>query len=203
MSRAQGLRTLQSLCSTYGAREAQPVAGALFQQLRWHGGGVPEYWGRDSPYHPGTDFLGTPKNHLDLVSKRPLSPHVFEIDYKQMHYKFPVGAITSVTNRATGVMLSVGAAGAAWLALSGDLPAGIDAFKASYPLLVVPAKFVISFPLIYHYLAGVRHIYWDHANYGKQAEKHTALEVPAVERSSKILIGASVAATALASVMTI
>ncbi len=26
---------------------------------------MPEYWGRDSPYHPGTDFLGTPANHLD------------------------------------------------------------------------------------------------------------------------------------------
>ena len=33
---------------------------------RQHGGGVPEYWGRDSPYHPGTDFLGTPANHLDV-----------------------------------------------------------------------------------------------------------------------------------------
>ena len=28
--------------------------------------GLPEYWGRDSPYHPGTDFLGTPKNHLEV-----------------------------------------------------------------------------------------------------------------------------------------
>jgi succinate dehydrogenase (ubiquinone) cytochrome b560 subunit len=109
---------------------------------------VPEYWGRDSPYHPGTEFLGTPKNHLDLVAKRPVSPHVFEIDYKQMHYKFPLGAISSVTNRATGVMLSVGAGAAGWLALAGDLPGAIAAFKASYPLLVVPAKFAVAFPLV-------------------------------------------------------
>lgn len=33
---------------------------------RQHGGGVPEYWGRDSPYHGGTEFLGTPTNHLDV-----------------------------------------------------------------------------------------------------------------------------------------
>lgn len=109
---------------------------------------MPEYWGRDSPYHPGTDFLGTPKNHLDLVSKRPLSPHVFDIDYKQMHYKFPLGAISSVTNRVTGVMLSVGAGAAAWLALSGDLVSSLEAFKTTYPLLVFPAKFAVSFPLV-------------------------------------------------------
>ncbi len=27
---------------------------------------MPEFWGKDSPYHPGTDFLGTPKDHLDV-----------------------------------------------------------------------------------------------------------------------------------------
>lgn len=38
---------------------------------RHHGGGVPEYWGRDSPYHPGTEFLGTPKNHLEVRRPQP------------------------------------------------------------------------------------------------------------------------------------
>lgn len=46
---------------------------------------------------------------LQLVAKRPVSPHVFEITGMQPHYKFPLGAISSITNRATGVMLSVGA----------------------------------------------------------------------------------------------
>jgi len=27
---------------------------------------VPEYWGRDSPYHGGTEFLGTPSDHLEV-----------------------------------------------------------------------------------------------------------------------------------------
>lgn len=45
---------------------------------------------------------------MQLLAKRPVSPHVFEIDGRQPHYKFPVGAISSITNRATGVALSVG-----------------------------------------------------------------------------------------------
>jgi hypothetical protein len=49
------------------------------------------------------------KFFLQLVAKRPLSPHVFEIDSKQFHYKMPLGAVSSVTNRVTGVMLSIGA----------------------------------------------------------------------------------------------
>jgi succinate dehydrogenase (ubiquinone) cytochrome b560 subunit len=136
---------------------------------------VPEYWGRDSPYHPGTDFLGTPANHLDLVAKRPVSPHVFEITGVQPHYKFPLGAISSITNRATGCMLSVGTWAAAYIALTGDLGAAINAFKEAAPLLVFPAKAVVAFPLIYHYLGGLRHVYWDHAKYGNQVPLRLSL----------------------------
>lgn len=56
---------------------------------------------------------------------------------------------------------------------------------------------------VYHYLAGVRHLYWDHAKYGNQADKDSPLEVPAVEASSKLLLGGSAAATVLAAVYTI
>jgi succinate dehydrogenase (ubiquinone) cytochrome b560 subunit len=159
--------------------------------------GVPEYWGKDSPYHPGTDFLGTPKNHLDLVAKRPVSPHVFEIDGKQFHYKMPYGAISSITNRATGVMLSVGAGAAAYIALSGDLVAAINAFKSNYPLLVFPAKFAVSFPLVYHYLAGVRHLYWDHYHYGNMTDKASPLELEKVTSSSKALLYSGAALSAV------
>ena len=58
-------------------------------------------------------------------------------------------------------------------------------------------------PQIYHYLGGVRHIYWDHAKYGNQADKFSPLEVPAVESSSKLLLGGSVAATVLAALYSI
>jgi succinate dehydrogenase (ubiquinone) cytochrome b560 subunit len=159
--------------------------------------GVPEYWGRDSPYHPGTDFLGTPKNHLDLVAKRPLSPHVFEIDHKHMHYKMPLTAISSILNRVTGVMMSAGFGGVALLSLkSGDVGALIASYKAAYPLLVYPAKFAIAFPLAYHYLAAVRHMYWDHYKYGNMIDKNSPLELPNIQASSKAVVlgGAALAA---------
>jgi succinate dehydrogenase (ubiquinone) cytochrome b560 subunit len=70
---------------------------------------MPEFFAKPSPYTEGTTFLGTPPNHDELTKKRPLSPDVFEIDGKSMHYKFPWGALSSVTNRVTGVALSAGA----------------------------------------------------------------------------------------------
>lgn len=45
---------------------------------------------------------------MQLAQKRPVSPHVFEIDNKGMHYKMPINATTSVLNRATGFSLAVG-----------------------------------------------------------------------------------------------
>lgn len=152
--------------------------------------------GNAPDYDP--DFLGVPRNHAELLAKRPVSPHVFEIDGRQPHYKFPVGAISSITNRATGVALSVGTGAAAYVALTGDLGAAIGAFKDAAPLLVFPVKAAVAFPLVYHYLAGLRHIYWDHARYGNQADKNSPLEVPAMAGSSKLLLGGSAAATVLA-----
>lgn len=81
--------------------------------------------------------------------------------------------------------------------MTGDLSAAVAAFKSSYPLLVFPAKLAISFPLVYHYLAGLRHFYWDHYHYGKQVDKDSPLEVPAVENSSKVVIGGSIVLSAL------
>jgi len=77
----------------------------------------------------------------------------------------------------------------------GDLPATVDAFKASYPLLVYPTKAIITWPLFYHYLAGVRHIIWDKHSMGKQAEKKSYLENEAVDKSSKLILGTSIVGT--------
>jgi succinate dehydrogenase (ubiquinone) cytochrome b560 subunit len=46
------------------------------------------------------------------------------------------------------------------------------------------AKFAVGFPLIYHYLGGVRHLIWDN--------NPDLLENTKVEQSSYILVGASV-----------
>jgi succinate dehydrogenase (ubiquinone) cytochrome b560 subunit len=136
-----------------------------------------------------------------LASKRPLSPHVFEIDGKQFHYKMPVGAISSIANRGTGVALSLGSAAVGWLALTGDLSSTITAFKAAYPLLVFPTKAAITFPLVYHYLAGLRHFYWDHYKFGNQANTHSPLEVPNVEASSRALLIGSAALSAIVAML--
>ena len=67
-----------------------------------------------------------------------------------------------------------GAWGAGAVALQGDLVAAVDAFKAAAPMLVLPAKFAVAFPLVYHYLGGVRHVFWDKAHYGNMARPQAA-----------------------------
>ena len=203
---------------------------------------------------------------LQLVGKRPVSPHVFEIDGKGMHYKMPINAVTSIMNRVTGTVLTLGvrsvrqgcvlrlllilltylpnlpiwlhackyspfhlkckcfeprtdlqgvrivaavakelacpsyqlrcplntrvqpygagAWGAGAVALQGDLVAAVDAFKAAAPMLVLPAKFAVAFPLVYHYLGGLRHVFWDKSHYGNMARPQGA-------QSFKIYIASS------------
>ncbi|KAK9810451.1 hypothetical protein WJX72_010894 [[Myrmecia] bisecta] len=170
---------------------------AANQQIRWGGGGgVPEYWGKPSAYTEGTDFLGTPPDHLKKVATRPVSPHVFEIDGKGFHYKMPINAISSIMTRVTGVALTAGAGGAGFVALTGDLPAAVEALKASYPLLVIPIKGAIVFPLIYHYLAGVRHVVWDKHRIGKNSDHKSLLENETVDKTSRAIIATSLVGTA-------
>lgn len=47
---------------------------------------------------------------LQMVSKRPVSPHVFEVDQPtKAHYKMPMNAVSSIMTRATGCVLSASA----------------------------------------------------------------------------------------------
>jgi succinate dehydrogenase (ubiquinone) cytochrome b560 subunit len=69
------------------------------------------------------------------------------------------------------------------LALVGcDVPA-CTSILGSIPLLGHVFKFGVAFPLVYHYLGGIRHIVWD-----KNPEM---LENDKVEQSSKVLLGVS------------
>jgi len=61
-----------------------------------------------------------------------------------------------------------GFTGAGWIALTGDLPATVEAIKSTSPLILYPFKAAVAFPLVYHYLGGVRHVFWDKAKYGNQ-----------------------------------
>lgn len=109
---------------------------------------------------------------------RPISPHV-------TIYAFPVPALASITNRATGVALSVGVMGMSFVALGGgcDIPAYVETLKTSVPVLMPLCKMLVAFPVVYHTVAGVRHMYWDKTAKG--------LDLDSVEGTSKIVIGAS------------
>lgn len=85
--------------------------------------------------------------------------------------------------------------GAGAFALVGDLPAAIDSFQSSFPLLVYPVRAAIAFPLVYHYLGGIRHVIWEKHTMGKQAEKKSYLENEAVDKSSKLMFATSLLAT--------
>jgi len=106
---------------------------------------------------------------------RPVSPHVTV-------YRFPIVSISSITNRVTGVALSAGISGIAAATLMGlDAPMLLQNI-GSTPFAPI-FKFGVAFPLIYHYLGGVRHIIWD-----KTPETLTNVEV---SKSSYLLFGSS------------
>lgn len=109
---------------------------------------------------------------------KPLSPHV-EI------YKFPITAVSSITNRITGVALSC-------MFVSGGLLCNTpvkEIVEEKYKMLPKCVNSVIAFPFIYHTLGGMRHIIWD--KYPK------LLTTPSVSKSSYILFGSSIIACVL------
>jgi succinate dehydrogenase (ubiquinone) cytochrome b560 subunit len=115
---------------------------------------------------------------------RPVSPHV-------TIYAFPMAAISSITNRVTGVALSLGAAGlgaAEILGGSGTSLSLMQTIGDSNILLTAAAKFSVSFPIVYHYSGALRHLAWD--------SKPEYLTLPGVERSSYYLFGGSLALSA-------
>lgn len=99
------------------------------------------------------------------------------------------------------VIFIAGIAGMGLCALQGgDVGALVDGVKA-YSVIAYPAKFCISFSLIYHYMGGVRHIWWDSAKHGNQVDPQSPLQKEKVESQSKILFGASTAAALVVSLM--
>uniref|UniRef100_A0A8D3CK34 Succinate dehydrogenase cytochrome b560 subunit, mitochondrial n=1 Tax=Scophthalmus maximus TaxID=52904 RepID=A0A8D3CK34_SCOMX len=119
---------------------------------------------------------------------RPMSPHV-------TIYKWSVPMVMSITHRGTGVGLSgaISAFALAAMVLPGGFPGYLDLIHSLSvgPFLIGLAKFGISFPVSYHTLNGIRHLYWD---IGK------GFKIPEVYRSGYTVIVLSViASVALAS----
>ena len=89
--------------------------------------------------------------------KRPSSPWII--------YKPHLPMLTSLTHRVTGIGMGVALYGISiglFLA-PGDFPMYIEAIKGLElsPLIMFPAKSIVAFPLIYHYINGIRHLLWD------------------------------------------
>jgi succinate dehydrogenase (ubiquinone) cytochrome b560 subunit len=69
-------------------------------------------------------------------------------------------------------------------AAGGDVIGTIHAIQSSVPVLVYPLKFCVGFPLAYHYLGGIRHLYWDFTAKGLES-------TAAVTNSSYAVLGLS------------
>ena len=152
----------QNLYYTKGKKSFTTSATAKIGQT-----GDPEEYGQ--PKTGGTAFVGTPRNHRERLNTRPLRPDVLDVDGKSAHYKFPIVALSSITNRVTGCVLSgaVGVGGV--IACVGGpeaVPETVELFKSQFPLLVFPAKAMLSFPFVYHGVAGLRHVIWDMSVFG-------------------------------------
>ena len=109
----------------------------------------------------------------------PVSPHVTV-------FAFPMVAITSITNRVTGCMLSFGCfgLGAAELLGSGNALALMQWTASHGMLMTAAAKFAVSFTASYHYGGAMRHFLWDY-------KPEVYLNNAVAEKSSWQLIGAS------------
>ncbi|GHP03837.1 hypothetical protein PPROV_000259100 [Pycnococcus provasolii] len=160
--------------------------------VRHIGGGVPPEFGQ--PKSGGTAFLGTPANHMELVHRRPISPDIFTVDGKPtpwlLHYKMPLAAISSITNRVSGVILSAAVLGGGTIhAATGSLPAVASAL-GSVSIIAFPFKVGLVFPFVYHYLAAARHYYWDYT-------KGATIDNQGMWNTSAAIFAASVAGTAV------
>lgn len=115
------------------------------------------------------------------TGNRPLSPHI-------QVYRWQWTMMLSITHRATGIALAVGALLLVWWLLA--LASGPAAFADVQAFLGTWIGRLLLFgwtwALMYHLANGIRHLFWD-AGVG--------LELPAAQASGYAVIVLSVAAT--------
>lgn len=86
---------------------------------------------------------------------RPVSPAV-------TIYRFPSIALSSITVRITGGLLTVGVSGVAAMSLFGSADSAYALAESVGSSPIAPlAKFAVAFPLTYHFMGGIRHAVWD------------------------------------------
>ncbi|KAH9255625.1 succinate dehydrogenase, cytochrome b556 subunit [Batrachochytrium salamandrivorans] len=114
---------------------------------------------------------------------RPVSPHV-------TIYAFPLAAITSVTHRVTGGLLTVGMYGIGIAALGGFDAASVMASIGQSSIGPL-AKFAVSFPLVFHTFGGIRHLYWEIYPDGLHQDTQKQASIILVGTSSVVSIAAA------------
>ena len=118
------------------------------------------------------------------TDNRPLSPHL-------QVYRLPFTALTSISHRISGVLLSGGALVLVYWVVAAA--AGPQAYAtASSILSSLPVQVLIflwTFVLFYHLCNGIRHLVWD---VGQGFDLKTA------QRSGQIAIGGAAALTLIA-----
>ena len=88
---------------------------------------------------------------------RPVSPHV-------QIYSMPIGALSSITTRVTGILLSFGALGVGGIDLIGGSGSALSVMETigdTSFFISGPAKLAVAFPIVYHSFGGLRHFVWD------------------------------------------
>jgi len=86
-----------------------------------------------------------------------ISPHL-------LIYKFPITALSSITNRIMACLLSGTTSLLAMTELTYGNGSALMAFQSvslMSPCLVGFMKFNMSYPLVYHYVCSIRHFIWD------------------------------------------
>lgn len=119
---------------------------------------------------------------MNKKSNRPLSPHL-------QIYKLPMLAKLSISHRATGAALSIGAFALPIVLLSiatgGDLyNLVIEHITAWYGQVLL---ILVSVAIVYHLLNGIRHMLWD-VGYG--------FELKSADRSGILVLVLTVIVTA-------
>ena len=118
------------------------------------------------------------------TDNRPLSPHL-------QVYRLPFTALTSISHRISGVLLSGGALVLVYWVVAAA--AGPESYATARALLgSVPVQLLLfawTFVLFYHLCNGIRHLFWD-AGYG--------FDLDTAQRSGQAVIGGAVALTLIA-----
>jgi len=124
------------------------------------------------------NFAGAPRY---VGQDRPISPHV-------TIYRFALPAITSIMHRVTGTSLALGMIAVAIPTIfNPGFPLAVIGFIKAHAFLHVLTKLLVSWPLVYHTINGLRHMYWDFSSRGLESVEQADKSSRFVLYSSTIL----------------